>query len=166
MESELAEEDDRSTQPYKTDMDQGQRDDSNIFFTAADFESDIEIYLPAGQETGDVQMLQPAEHEGHTYSSDEAEPEDIVIDDELPQVSEDEEPAASDRSGRFVNISDADLDVFIGGQKNANTKRKTESHVKLLTSFMASKGEHRDIHLIPADILDSLVSVFFCEREE
>ena len=142
-------------------MNPGQPGELDIFFTAADFESDIEIDVDLPDQETDVQMLPvPAEVQNDLLPLDDAEDMDMVI-DELPQVSEDEEPAASARSSRFVDISDADLEVFIGGQKNANTTRKTESHVKLFTSFMASKAEHRDMHLIPADTLDSLMSIFF-----
>ena len=73
-------------------MDPGQPGELDIFFTAADFVSDIEIDVDLPDQETDVQMLPCAVPvEVQNDSLDDAE--DMVIDDELPQVSEDEEPA-------------------------------------------------------------------------
>ncbi|KAJ8313212.1 hypothetical protein KUTeg_009236 [Tegillarca granosa] len=62
---------------------------------------------------------------------------------------------------RFVDVSPEDVEQFIAQHENENTKRKTQSHLKLLYAFMKSQNEFKEIHEIEPSALDSLLVHFF-----
>jgi len=55
---------------------------------------------------------------------------------------------------RFVEVSNDDTFDVVEQQQNLNTKRMTESHVRLLKTFLISKNEHRQLQDIPPTDLD------------
>ena len=87
-------------------------------------------------------------------------------DRQLPMVTQntvqsESMPSVPLPTSRFQNVTMDQVDDFINIHENANTKRKTVSHVNLLTEFLQSKGQTREIHEIGPDELDPLLSQFF-----
>ena len=54
----------------------------------------------------------------------------------------------SEEETRFIEMDEMDLDQFIDGQKNIDTTRNANSHMKLLQLFMKTKHEYR-LHFMP-----------------
>ena len=42
---------------------------------------------------------------------------------------------------RFVNITDDDVEIFIEGEENENTRKKTRQDISLIVSFIASEKQ-------------------------
>ena len=76
-------------------------------------------------------------------------------------TDENEEPCGDIGHGRFIDMAPADVENFIQKQKNKGTLRKTIGHIKLLTSFLNSKGETRPAYELPAEELNELLAIFF-----
>ena len=51
--------------------------------------------------------------------------------------------------GRFVPLTDSDVDKYIETEENANTKRKTLYDINLVKKFLTEHGESRAIEEIP-----------------
>lgn len=58
------------------------------------------------------------------------------------------------------NFRSVDPDDFLKQNQNKNTKRKTDSDMRLFLSFLMSKNEVRKPEFIPPDILNSLLCEF------
>ena len=63
-------------------------------------------------------------------------------------------------NSRFQQTDDIDVQNFVLQHENVNTKRKTESHIKLLHDYLQSCGEVRECHEIPPSELDKYLSRF------
>jgi hypothetical protein len=70
-------------------------------------------------------------------------------------------PASGSTTSRFIDFNATSVAEFIESQKNANTKRKTASHISLLILFLKSKNENRPPHTIPPRELNTYLSNFF-----
>jgi hypothetical protein len=83
-------------------------------------------------------------------------------DDVLRQISENfydtEEYGDFQEADR--NFRSVDPDDFLKENQNKNTKRKTDSDMRLLLSFLMSKNEARKPEFIPPDILNTLLCEF------
>ncbi len=55
---------------------------------------------------------------------------------------------------------DADVDEFLKENANKQTKRKTDSDLKIFSEYLLSKGERRNMIYIPPDQLDKLICGF------
>jgi hypothetical protein len=62
---------------------------------------------------------------------------------------------------RFIEIDESTTYDVVEQQKNANTKKMTESHTRLFNSFLISKNENRKIEEIPPKDLDLFLAQFF-----
>ena len=63
--------------------------------------------------------------------------------------------------GRFAEVSESDVEKFIEGEENANTKTKTFYDLKLLKKFLVEEHhEIREIEKIPPTELDGYLSQF------
>ena len=81
--------------------------------------------------------------------------------DELPNFHIDTFSELEEHSGRFAEVSESDVEKFIEGEENANTKKKTFYDLKLVKKFLAEERlEIRDIEKIPPTELDSYLSQF------
>ena len=61
---------------------------------------------------------------------------------------------------RFVTLPDDAFQEFILRQKNSNTAKKTFYDIKLVKSFLQTKGEMMELNEIPPNELDFLLSTF------
>ena len=52
--------------------------------------------------------------------------------------------------GRFVPVTDSDVDKLIETEENANTERKTLYNINLVKQVLTEHGENRSIEEIPA----------------
>ena len=81
--------------------------------------------------------------------------------DELPNFHIDTFSELEEHSGRFAEVSESDVEQFIEGEENANTKKKTFYDLKLVKKFLVEKRhEIREIEKIPPTELDSYLSQF------
>ena len=81
--------------------------------------------------------------------------------DELPNFHIDTFSELEEHSGRFAEVSESDVEKFIEGEENANTKKKTFYDLKLVKKFLVEKRhEIREIEKIPPTELDSYLSQF------
>ena len=81
--------------------------------------------------------------------------------DELPNFYIDTFSALEEHSGRFAEVSESDVEKFIEGEENANTKKKTFYDLKLVKTFLVEeRHEIREIEKIPPTELDSYLSQF------
>ena len=79
--------------------------------------------------------------------------------DELPNFHIDTFSELEEYSGRFTEVSESDVEKFIEGEENANTKKKTFYDLKLVKKFLIEKRhEIREIENIPPTELDSYLS--------
>jgi len=62
---------------------------------------------------------------------------------------------------RFVEVSNRETIALVEKQKNDNTRRMTDCHVRLLRSYLDTRREHRLIEDIPPVELDLLLAQFF-----
>ena len=62
--------------------------------------------------------------------------------------------------GRFVPMTDSEVDNFIEMEENANTKRKTLFHINFVKQFLTEHGERRSTGEIPAVKLNNYLSKF------
>ena len=100
---------------------------------------------------------------------DDSLPDAQLADDDSYHPSDDEEniqdqpcvPSTYVVSGRFRNINEEDVQSYVDAQKNTNTKRKTEGHMKIFTDFLILKGETAPVAQISPERLDQLLSMFF-----
>ena len=64
---------------------------------------------------------------------------------------------------RFVNITDDDVEMFIEGEENENTRKKTRQDISLIVSFIASErqtNESFEIEQLSPEELDGHLSKF------
>ena len=64
---------------------------------------------------------------------------------------------------RFVNITDEDVETFIEGEENENTRKKTRQDISLIVSFIASEkqtNESFEIEQLSPEELDGHLSKF------
>ena len=64
---------------------------------------------------------------------------------------------------RFVNITDDDVEIFIEGEENENTRKKTRQDISLIVSFIASEkqtNESFEIEQLSPEELDGHLSKF------
>ena len=81
--------------------------------------------------------------------------------DELPNFHIDTFSELEEHSGRFAEVSESDVEKFIEGEENANTKKKTFYDLKLVKKFLVEEHhEIREIEKIPPTELDSYLSQF------
>ena len=81
--------------------------------------------------------------------------------DELPNFHIDFFSQLEEHPGRFAVVSESDVDKFIEGEDNANTKRKTFYDLKLVKKFLVEeRREIREIEKIPPTELDGYLSQF------
>ena len=81
--------------------------------------------------------------------------------DELPNFHIDIFFEHEEHPGRFAEVSESDVEKFIEGEENANTKRKTFYDLKLVTTFLVEeRHEIREIEKIPPTELDGYLSQF------
>ena len=66
--------------------------------------------------------------------------------------------------GRFVPMTDSEVDNLIETEENANTKRKTLYDINFLKQFLTEHGERRSIEEIPAVELNYLSKFVFAAR--
>ena len=59
--------------------------------------------------------------------------------DELPNFHIDIFSELEEHPGRFVEVSESDVEKFIEGEENANTKRKTFYDLKLVKKFLVEE---------------------------
>ena len=82
--------------------------------------------------------------------------------DQLPnfeiKIFDDEQNERVD--GRFVPMTDSEVDNLIETEENANTKRKTLYNINFFKQFLTKHGERRSIEEIPAVKLNNYVSKF------
>ena len=81
-----------------------------------------------------------------------------------PMEDEDNEEEAvqsASTSSRFAVMDEDGLSRFIEGQKNINTSRKTHAHMRVLRSYLETRGETRQPHTIPPAELDNFLKLFF-----
>ena len=62
--------------------------------------------------------------------------------------------------GRFVPMTDSEVDNLIETEENANTKRKTLYDINFVKQFLTEHGERRGIEEIPAVELNNYLSNF------
>ena len=62
--------------------------------------------------------------------------------------------------GRFVPMTDSEVDNLIETEENANTKRKTLYNIFFVKQFLTEHGERRSIEEIPAVELNNYLSKF------
>lgn len=62
---------------------------------------------------------------------------------------------------RFIEVSNRETTALVEKQKNDNTRRMTDCHVRLLRSFLDTRRERRQIEDIPPVELDLLLAQFF-----
>ena len=80
--------------------------------------------------------------------------------DELPNFHLDTFSELEEHSGRFAEVSESDVEEFIEGEEDANTKKKTYD-LKLVKKFLVEeRHEIREIEKIPPTKLDSCLSQF------
>ena len=63
-------------------------------------------------------------------------------------------------SGRFVSITDSDVNTFLEGEANKNTQRKTQSDIALVNAFLLAENENRRLEDLPPADLDAYLSRF------
>ena len=83
--------------------------------------------------------------------------------DELPNFGTDffSGEEKEEHLGRFVDVTDKDVDKLIEGEENSNTKRKTNYDFNLIKTFLIEeRSEIRDSEKIPSTDLDSHLSQF------
>ena len=81
--------------------------------------------------------------------------------DELPNFHIDIFSELEEHRGRFAEVSESDVEKFIEGEENANTKRKTFYDLKLVKKFLVEeRHEIREIEKIPPTELDGYLSQF------
>ena len=81
--------------------------------------------------------------------------------DELPNFHIDIFSELEEHPGRFAEVSESDVEKFIEGEENANTKRKTFYDLKLVKKFLVEeRHEVREIEKIPPTELDGYLSQF------
>ena len=81
--------------------------------------------------------------------------------DELPNFHIDTFSELQEHSGRFAEVSESDVEKFIEGEENANTKKKTFYDLKLVKKFLVEERfKIREIDKIPSTELDSYLSQF------
>ena len=69
---------------------------------------------------------------------------------ELPNFHIDIFSEREEHSGRFAEVSESDVEKFIEGEENANTKRETFYDLKLVKKFLVEeRHEIREIEKIP-----------------
>lgn len=94
--------------------------------------------------------------------NDSLELENVQDDLVLREISENffdtEEYGDFEVAGR--NFRSVNPDDFLKENENRNTKRKTDSDMRLFLSFLMSKNEVRKPEFIPPDILNTLLSEF------
>ena len=64
---------------------------------------------------------------------------------------------------RFMNITDDDVEIFIEGEENENTRKKTRQDISLIVSFIASEkqtNESFEIEQLSPEELDGHLSKF------
>ena len=62
--------------------------------------------------------------------------------------------------GRFVPMTDSEVDNLIETEENANTKRKTLYDINFVKQFLTEHGERRSIEEIPAVEFNNYLSKF------
>jgi len=76
----------------------------------------------------------------------------------LPQIEGEE---IKQDAGRFLNVTDSDVDKLIQGEENKNTKKKTHYDLKLVKKFLEEeRREDREIEKIPPHELNVYLSQF------
>ena len=69
--------------------------------------------------------------------------------------------------GRFVPMTDSEVDNLIETEENANTKRKTLYDINFVKQFLTEHGERRSTEEIPAVELNNYLSRFvFAARKK
>jgi len=63
-------------------------------------------------------------------------------------------------SGRFVSLTDEDVERFVEAEANKGTQRKMHNDVALMKSFLPHGNETRQLQDIPPPELDAYLSRF------
>ena len=83
--------------------------------------------------------------------------------DELPDFHIDIFSEREEHPGRFAEVSESDVEKFIEGEENANTKRKTFYDLKLVKKLLVEeRHEIREIEKIPPTELDGYLHEPVC----
>ena len=144
------------TQPYGHDDEVHKTDIDDEYVT-----DDQMLLLDDTDVMMDVDEGQMRTYEPLAMTEDGNDDESVNGEDELMQSVEVEVEDVPEGNTRFALFDNEELDFFIDGQKNTETKRKTESHIRLLKSFLEMRGEVRELYLIPPPVLDDLLALFF-----
>ena len=70
-------------------------------------------------------------------------------------------PGESANCRETISAKDSELQTYIDEQANPNTKRKTNSDMKVWDRYCQQRGEARKMEAIPAEELDLLLGYFF-----
>jgi len=70
--------------------------------------------------------------------------------------------AKNSASGRFVSLTDEDVERFVEAEANKNTQRKMHSDLVLMKSFLPNENETRQLQDIPPPELEAYLSRFYC----
>lgn len=84
----------------------------------------------------------------------------LQVGETVPQPPNGDEQEKTKEPKNCVNMTKEDVDNFIEGQENMNTRRKTVMDTQRFEVFLRSKGELREINKIPTDELDTQVANF------
>ena len=80
---------------------------------------------------------------------------------ELPNFHIDTFSELEEHSGRFAEVSESDVEKFIEGEENANTKKRTFYNLVLVKKFLVEERHKiREIEKIPPTELESYLSQF------
>ena len=67
----------------------------------------------------------------------------------------------AEHTGRFLSVTDSDVDNLIEGEENRNTKRETHYDLNLVNKFVVDEyNESREIEQIPPTELNTNLSQF------
>ena len=91
---------------------------------------------------------------------------DFLDDHELPNLHIDIFSELEQHQGRFAEVSESDVEKFIEGEENANTKRKTFYDLKLVKKFLVEeRREIREMEKIPpAELVSYLSQIVLAAR--
>ena len=65
-----------------------------------------------------------------------------------------------DLEDRFIKVDPIDTRILVESQRNENTRRMTESHLRLFRQWLQTKDERRNLEEIEADKLDLYIAQF------
>ena len=63
---------------------------------------------------------------------------------------------------RFASVNEGDTQEFVTANKNKNTSKATDTHIRLFQSWLfTTQNENRPVQDIPVDKLDTCLAQFF-----